>query len=375
MDTRGRTDYYEVLGVDRDAPETEIKRAYRRLGRQYHPDVNRDDPSAEEKFKEISEAYAVLSNKERRAQYDQYGHAGAGNGGFGGTPIDIFDIFASAFGGDPFGFGQGTSAQASVGRDMRYDLEISLEDVLTGIDAEIEYSRHAACDVCGGTGAAPGSELITCPTCGGMGQVRSARNTFIGTISTVQTCPQCNGRGRTVEKPCTECSGNGVVRRSETLTVTVPAGVMSGNELVLRGFGEAPPGGGRTGDLYVRLYVAPHERFTRKGDDLFADLGMTVVRAAVGGKITVETLDGEAELQVPAGTQPDEEFVIRGRGLPRVNSQARGDLHLRTRVAIPRDLTPHQRELLLAFADDRGEDVSPEDPGLFERIRNVLTGH
>lgn len=374
MSTTGKRDYYEVLGVERDASDAEIKRAYRKLGRQYHPDVNPDNPEVGERFKEISEAYAVLSNPERRARYDRYGHDGRGEFGYGPATVDIFDMFASVFGGDPFGFGSRTGRQVQVGRDLRYDLEIDLEEVLTGAEHEIRFTRQAACETCDGTGAKPGTSPKSCPTCGGMGQVRSARNTFIGTISTVQTCPHCSGEGQVIEEPCEACHGRAVARREETLTIRVPQGVVTGNELLLRGFGEAPVGGGQAGDLHVRFIVRDHERFVRNGDDLLAELPISMVQAALGDTVVFEGLDGEVQVEVPPGTQPGSEFVLHGRGLPHLNSTARGNLRLRTNVQIPRNLTPHQRELLLAFASECGEDVTPADPGLFQRILNAISG-
>lgn len=374
MPASDRRDYYEVLGVDRDASDADIKRAYRALGRKYHPDVNRDDPEAEATFKEISEAYAVLSNRERRAQYDRNGSGSGFDFGQGGSPFDIFDIFASAFGGSPFGFGNAGGRTINVGRDLRYDLEITLSDVLTGVEREITYSRYAACETCGGTGAEPGTEPANCPTCGGMGQVRSTRNTFIGAISTVTTCPHCRGEGQVIDNPCADCDGRGVVRREETVTVNVPAGVASGNELLLRGFGEAPAGGGRAGDLHVRIIVSDHDRFMRSSDDLHANLYLTMVQAAVGHTMTFAGLDGEVAVDVPAGTQPGAEFVIPEKGLPKLNRQRRGDLHLHAVVEVPRALSPREKELLLAFAEERGDDVKPSDPGLFERIRNAISG-
>lgn len=369
-----RPDYYELLGLERNATEADIKRAYRRLGRRYHPDVNPGDAEAEELFKKISEAYAVLSDPERRARYDRHGHGAPVDFGFdfSGGPFDFFDLFSAAFGADPFGFGRGRPREAQVGRSLLYELDITLDEVLTGVERQVTYTRPAACETCDGTGAAAGSSPRRCETCGGMGQVRMSRNTFIGAISTIQDCPACRGTGRTVGRPCEDCRGQGVTERSETVTVSVPPGVRTGNELVLRGFGEAPAGGGRAGDLHVRINVLEHERFVRRGDSLHADLPISIVQAALGDTVTVETLDGPAQAQIPAGIQHGEEIIIPGRGLPRLRSNQRDDIHLHARIVVPQDLTPRQRELLAAFAVEGGEDLTPEDKSLLERIKDVI---
>lgn len=373
-----KQDYYELLGVDRQASEADIKRAYRKLARQHHPDVNRDNPQAEELFKQISEAYAVLSDPQRRAQYDRFGdgtvNGTAGGSDFGGSSFDIFDMFASAFGGDPFGFGRGAGRASEVGHSLRYDLQVTLEEVMHGCEKQVQYSRMAACETCDGSGAAPGTSPKRCPTCNGNGRVRSAHQTFLGTISSVHDCPQCRGRGEVVDVPCEECSGHGVVRRDETLTVSVPPGVETGDEVVMRGFGEAPPGGGRAGDLYVRFLVAEHRRFIRRGADLHMELPVGIVQAALGDTVSLETLDGPASLHVPEGTQTGEDLVLNGLGLPRTNAARRGDLHVHVRVVTPTDLTPRQRELLQAYAAERGEEVRPDERNLFERIRDAVTG-
>jgi molecular chaperone DnaJ len=375
MDSTAKPDYYELLGLDASATEADVKRAYRKMARQHHPDVNRDDPEAEERFKQISEAYAVLSDPERRGHYDRFGHNGPGGAGAGG-PVDIFDIFSAAFGGDPFGFGRGFGARSvPVGQSLRYDLEITLADVLGGAEKEVRYVRLAACEDCDGSGAAPGTQPRRCDTCGGAGQVRTARNTFLGTISTVHDCPDCKGTGEIIDRPCEACRGAAVRRREEVVTVQVPAGVEGGDELVMRGFGSAPVGGGRTGDLHVRIHVARHDRLSRSGEELRLELPLSFSQAALGYLAPVEGLDGEVEVRIPAGTQTGEEFVIAGRGLPRMRSARRGDLHVQVRVVTPTHLSPRQRELLMTYAAEGGEDIHPEDRSLFERIKQALIGH
>jgi molecular chaperone DnaJ len=369
-----KQDYYELLGVDRQATDADIKRAYRKLARQHHPDVNRDNPDAEELFKQISEAYAVLSDPQRRAQYDRFGDSAPNGADFGGSPFDIFDMFASAFGGDPFGFGRSAGQAVEVGHSLRYDLLVTLEEVMHGAEKQVQYTRMAACETCDGSGAAPGTSPKRCPTCNGNGRVRSAHQTFLGTISSIQDCPQCRGRGEVVDVPCQECSGQGVVRRDETLTVSVPPGVETGDEVVMRGFGEAPLGGGRTGDLHVRFLVADHKRFIRRGADLHLEFPVGIVQAALGDTIHLDTLDGSAELHIPEGTQTGEDLVLHGLGLPRTNAARRGDLHVHVRVVTPTDLTPRQRELLQAYAAERGEEVRPDERNLFEKIRDAVTG-
>ncbi len=368
-----KPDYYELLQVERTAAEADIKRAYRKLARQYHPDVNRDDPQAEELFKQISEAYAVLSDPDRRAQYDRVGHGAPGDFGFGGVP-DIFSIFSSVFGGDAFGFDGFAHRREAVGRSLLYEAEVSLEDVLHGLDKEIQYTRLAACEACEGTGAAPGTKPNTCLTCGGVGRVRTSRNTFLGSIATVQDCPACHGTGEVIEEPCGECHGQAVTRREETVTVRIPPGVNTGDELVLRGFGEAPIGGGHTGDLHVRMRVLPHDHFVRRGDDLHLDLPISFSQAALGDAVTTEGLDGAVELTVPAGVQSGEQITTPGRGLPRPRSSHRGDLVAHLRLVTPSHLTPRQRELFLELAAEGDEHVTPGDKGFFSRLREAITG-
>ena len=368
-----RRDYYEILGVERSATDADIKRAYRSLARQHHPDVNRDDPGAEEQMKVISEAYAVLSDADRRAQYDRYGNGVPNGYDFGGGAPDMFDLFSAVFGGDAFGFGNRAHREA-VGRSLRYNLEITLAEVLAGADREISYRRLAVCETCDGNGAAAGTSPRTCATCGGAGRVRATRNTFMGTFASVTECPHCRGRGQTLDAPCAECHGDGVVQRLETLTVHIPPGAATNDELLYRGFGEAPVGGGHTGDLHVRILVADDPRFVRHGDDLHMELSVSFPQAALGDTIQVEGLDGEVQVTIPGGIQTGEQVTVPERGLPHARMARRGSFVLHLRVLTPEHLTPRQRELLLDFARETGHEVAPHARGFFERIRDAIVG-
>lgn len=376
-----KRDYYEVLGVPRGASEQEIKKAYRRLARQYHPDVNKDDPQAEEKFKEINEAYRVLSDPEARARYDQFGHAafeqaGAGGGGdpfggfggfegFGGFD-DIFDMF--------FGRTERRRAGPVRGADLRYDLEIDFEDAAFGTETEIEVPRIEVCPRCRGSRAEPGSPVRSCPHCGGSGEIRQVRQTAFGRFVNVQTCPSCRGEGKAIERPCAECRGAGTVHRIRRIKVKVPAGVDTGYRLRLAGEGEAGERGGPPGDLYVFITVRPHELFQRRGNDVVCEIPISFTQAALGDEIEVPTLDGRAKLKVPEGTQTGTRFRLRGKGIPDPRGYGRGDQFVEVRVVTPTRLTERQRELLKAFAEAGGDKVE-ESKGFFGRVKDAIKGH
>lgn len=378
-------DYYEVLGVSRDAGQDEIRKAYRRLARQHHPDVNPDDPEAAERFKELSQAYEVLSDPQKRARYEQFGQAGVdGNGatdfGFGGgfgSFSDIFDVF---FGGGAAG--AGAERGPDRGADLRYDLEITLEEVLTGAKKTIPVTRQERCTGCGGTGAKEGTRPQTCVACGGAGAVRTSRQTLFGTMSQVTECYRCQGRGQIVSDPCTRCRGRGQERQSRRIEVDIPAGLEERSRIRLTGQGEAGPNGGPTGDLYVFIHIKPHPVFRRRGMDLVNEIEISFARAALGGEVTIPTLEGSESIRIPEGAQPGDVFRLRGKGLPELNRPGvRGDQHVVVRVKTPTHLNDRQRRALQEFAAASGEELSepsanpPHEKGFFEWVRNLFTHH
>jgi molecular chaperone DnaJ len=364
--------YYEVLRISREASPDEVKKAYRRLARTHHPDVNRHDEAAEEQFKEINEAYEVLSDPQKRRMYDQYGHEGVngrlggpGFGGFGdlGGFGDIFDMF---FGG---GQGAGRRSVGEDGADLRYDMEVSLEEVAVGVERQIRMSRLESCADCGGSGANPGSGAETCPQCRGTGQMRHSQQTILGSFSTVTTCNLCRGEGRIVKDPCHTCKGQGRIRSTSERKVKVPAGVESGSRIRLRGEGDAGARGGQAGDLYIVVHVKPHEVFERQGDDIFCEIPINFVQATLGDTIEVPCLDGTEKLHIPEGTQTGTAFKIRGKGLPNISSGRHGDQHVIVRIMTPTKLSDEQKKLLLEFAESAGAQLNLEEgKSFFERL-------
>ncbi|NLT42439.1 MAG: molecular chaperone DnaJ [Anaerolineae bacterium] len=370
-DTR---DYYEVLGVPRSASADDIRTAYRRLAREFHPDVNRS-PEAAETFKSVNEAYQVLGDAERRQAYDRFGHAGVsgmngfeGFNGFGGLG-DIFE--------DLFGFGMRTGAQAhrapQRGADLHATIRLSFRDAVFGTTEQVEISRLEPCDRCNGSGAEPGTSPVRCPTCNGTGQVRRMQQTILGSFVNVSTCPTCGGRGETITTRCSQCVGDGQVGKTRTIEVKVPAGVSNGTRMRMTGEGNVGLNGGPAGNLYVTMQVEDDPQFQRQGDDLILEWPISVPLAAMGATIEVPTLEEEERIKVPAGTQSGRVFRLKGRGVPHLQRAGRGDLVVVLRVVTPTNLTARQRELMEELADTLGENnVAPDEPGFLERMRSVL---
>jgi molecular chaperone DnaJ len=370
-----KRDYYEVLEVARTATEAELKSAFRKLAMKYHPDRNPGDKDAEIHFKELNEAYQCLSDGQKRAAYDRFGHAafaqGAGGGpGFGADFTDFMsDIFDNFF-GDSRGRGRSSGGRER-GADLRYNLEITLEEAYEGKTATVTIPTSLSCEQCGGSGAKPGSKPKTCPTCAGQGRVRATQGFF----SIERTCPNCHGRGETIDDPCPQCGGAGRVTRERTLSVNVPAGVEDGTRIRLAGEGEAGVRGGPTGDLYIFLSIKPHAFFQRDGADLFCRVPISLVTAALGGEFTVPSLDGaDAKVKVPEGTQTGKQFRLRGKGMPVLRSRDIGDLYIQVVVETPQNLTKRQRELLLEFERESSRDTHPESAGFFSRVREFFDG-
>jgi molecular chaperone DnaJ len=370
-----KRDYYDVLGVSRGASPEEIKKAFRRLAMQYHPDRNKE-PGAEAKFKEISEAYEVLSDPDKRSAYDRFGHAGLqgfdGGRGFEGFDFGgLGDIFDAFFGGTSTAR---RARQPQRGADRRADVEISFEEAAFGCEREIEVERVERCTRCAGSGSEPGSHLARCPTCDGSGQVRRVSRSFFGQFVNIATCSQCQGEGRIITEPCKDCRGSGRQRRTRTLAIKIPAGVSDGSRMRLSGEGDAGLNGGSPGHLYVYITVRPHPYFTREEDDLVYELQMNPAQAALGFEASVPTLEGEtATVKVPPGTQSGRVFVLKGKGVPRLDGGGRGDLLVRATVVIPTELTDEQRELLRRLAESFGTPVNNGDKGLFGKIKDALS--
>lgn len=379
-----KRDYYEVLGVSRATASEEIKKAYRKLAVKHHPDKNPDDPHAEERFKELGEAYDVLMDDNKRAAYDRYGHSAfahgtgpsAGAGGFH-DPFDIFrevfgqgggggGIFEQFFGGG--GGGRGDREGRQRGSDLRYDMQIKLEEAAFGCEKEIEISKLDVCEKCHGHGAESGSGAKTCPTCHGRGQVISSRGFF----QVAQTCPGCRGTGQIVEKPCHACHGEGRVQGTTRIKLKIPAGIEDGSRLRSSGNGEAGIRGGPRGDLYVVIHVKEHEIFEREEDNLYCEVPVSFVTATLGGEVRVPTLEGKASLKIPAGTQSATVFKLRGKGVPTLNSGARGDLMVRVLVEVPTKLDPEQRRKLEEFAELCGEENTPIHKSFFEKAKEFF---
>jgi molecular chaperone DnaJ len=375
-------DYYEVLGVDKGASQDEIKKAFRTLAKKYHPDANPGDPTAEAKFKEVNEAYEVLSDETKRANYDAYGNANgpfAGGGGGAGQGDPFGRPFGGA-GGFPFGdlfggfeelFGAGRRRPDTGprrGQDLEMEMEITLEEAFTGVDRDVRIPRTETCDRCGGSGAEPGSKVVTCPACHGTGQVSTTQRSIFGQMLVTTPCAKCEGTGKYIEKLCRECGGAGQVRKTRTVTVKVPPGADSGLRLRLSGQGNAGLRGGGPGDLYVVVFVKQHSTFQRQGDDLILDRVVSFPLAAIGGSVSVPCIDGKADLDVPAGTQPGAVLRMRGKGMPRLRSKGRGDMLVRVNVRVPTKLTAKEKEALKELGKMDGETFA-EQKSFFDRFK------
>jgi len=378
-----KRDYYEVLGVSRNATPDEIKKAYRKMARKYHPDINRDDPNAAEKFKEISDAYEVLSDENKRAAYDQFGHDafdptknaggfGGGFGGFGGFGDvggfgDIFDVF---FGGGTMGRRTRTGPQRGADKEIR--LEINFEDAVFGLEKDIEISRVEKCDRCNGSGAEPGSKIKSCPNCRGSGQVRNVQSTPFGRFETIRPCNRCHGEGKIIENPCSACHGSGQVRKNRKIQVRIPAGVDNGSRLRIQNEGEPGINGGPHGDLYITILVRPHPYLQRDGYNLLATKKIDFVQAALGAQVEIPLLGGASYvLNIPEGTQPGDVITVKGKGIPHLHSHRQGDLKVIIEVTIPKHLSKRQRELLMAFHEDKDEE-KPNKKGFFGKFRDAM---
>lgn len=374
-----KKDFYEVLGITKGASEDEIKKAYRKLARQHHPDLNKEKAEeAAEKMKELNEAYEVLSDTGKRQQYDQFGHAafdpsqGGGQGGFGGFGGDaggFGDIFDMMFGG---GRGRRRPNGPERGDDLRYDLELTFEEAAFGVNKNIQVTRMETCDTCHGSGAAEGTHPETCPVCHGTGQVQQQVNTPFGRMMNVVACQRCNGTGQIITNPCPTCKGKGRVRKTRTLEVKVPAGVDEGARLRMSGEGEGGLRGGPAGDLYVYLHVKDHPLFERDGNDVWCEVPLPMIKATLGAEIEVPTLDGKVSLKIPEGTQTGKVFRLKDKGIPRLHGRDRGDQYVRVKVIIPTKLDEKQRELLEEFAAVSGDKVSSEEKSFLKQMKDAL---
>lgn len=369
-------DYYEILGVDRDASPDDIKKAYRRLAKKYHPDLNPNDSEAEQKFKEASAAYEILSDSEKRARYDRFGHAGvdpqAGGSGFGGFSDifeDIFDIFGGGF---TSGFSQSSKRRGPRrGSDLRYNLNIDFKDAVFGIDKEIQIRRSENCSTCDGSGAKPGTGKETCSNCNGSGEVRYAQRTPLGQFIRVGTCDVCGGSGEIIKEKCNSCNGSGREVKEKKIKVKVPAGVDNGSVISIRGEGEAGTDGGPSGDLYIYISVNEDPVFIREGNHIFLNIPITFTQAALGATIEVPTLEGIETYKIPEGTQTGTQFKMKNRGVPYLRGKGRGDLYFTVEVMVPTSLTDKQRELLMEFAKESGE-TKETKKGFFEKVKDAF---
>ncbi len=366
-------DYYEILGVPRDASAEALKQAFRRLARQHHPDVS-DDPAAEERFKEINEAYAVLSDDQKRSAYDRFGHAGVQ--GAGGVPdfgaMDFADIFEEFFGFGRSWGGQRSRNAPRRGADLQYTVHLSFEEAVFGTDKEIEITRDESCRTCDGSGAEPGTSPVRCTTCNGSGEIRQTRQSFFGSMVQVSSCPTCQGRGETITNPCRTCQGSGLERRLVKKVVTIPAGVDTGNQIRMTGEGQPGLNSGPNGHVYLGIKVKPHKYFRRRNNDIMLDLDINIPQATLGAEIEIPTIDGPVKLTIPAGSQPGKTFRVRGKGVPYLRGNGRGDQIVLMSIDIPKRLSDEQRELFEQLAESMGSEVRPQERSFLDRLKDVL---
>lgn len=376
-----KRDYYEVLGLQKGASEEEIKKAFRKLAMKYHPDRNPNDKEAEDRFKEVNEAYSILGNPDKKKKYDQFGHAGVdpnagfGGGGFSGAGMeDIFDMFGGMFGGGGFktGFGGSSRNGPMKGNDLQREIVISFEEAAFGTKKKIRIYKNVKCSHCHGDKAEPGTEKKTCSSCGGTGRVQSTQNTPFGTFQSVVTCPDCHGEGYTIDTPCSECKGQGVLRKELTISVSIPAGIDNGAILPLRGQGEPGINNGPPGDLYVIVTVKPHKLYKRAGQDLQIEIPISFEQAALGDDIVVPTLEDKVSYKVPAGTQPNTVFRLRGKGLPYVNSSRKGDLYVKVILEVPTKLNSQQKEAIQEMCGKLDKSCYKKKTGFFESIKDLF---
>jgi len=375
-----KRDYYEVLGVQKNATDAEIKKAYRKLAKENHPDLNPGNAEAEARFKEANEAYEILSDSDKRSRYDQFGFAGvdpnygAGAGGYGGFDGsfdfgDLGDIFGSFFGG---GFGGGTRTRNGPqrGESLRMSVTVTFEEAAFGCEKDVQIERVEPCDKCSGSGAAPGTSPETCTNCGGSGQVQQRRQTPMGVFATTGPCPVCGGKGKIIKTPCEHCGGKGMVRKRKTVKVNIPAGIDNGQIISLRGQGNAGKNGGPAGDLQIVVNVRPHELFRRDGSDVFCDAPITFTQACLGGEMEIPTIDGKVKYEIPEGTQTGTTFRLRGKGIPNVNGRGRGDQYVTVYIETPRNLNREQKEALKKFSESLGEKNYKERKSFFDKFKN-----
>ena len=383
-----RRDLYEVLGVSKGASDDEIKKAYRKLVKKYHPDLNPGDKSAEEAMKEVNAAYEILSDPEKKARYDQFGHAGidptygagqqGGFSGFDAGDIDLGDIFGSFFGGGFGGFGGSAYGQTRTrsgpqrGRDVEINIEISFEEAVFGCEKTISLNRSEVCPDCGGTGAKKGTQPETCPVCHGTGQVRTTQRTAFGVFQSAGPCAHCHGTGKIIKEPCASCGGTGQIKKKRRITVKVPAGIDNGQTITLRGQGHAGKAGGESGDMYVTVSVRPHKLFKRSGQDVMLEMPVSFSQAALGATLTVPTVDGKVQYNMPEGTQTGTVFRLKGSGIPKLGGKGRGDQYVKVNIEVPRNLTREQKDLLRKFEEVVDDEHYEEKKGFFAKVKDLF---